>query len=100
MAEMRAQSRLFQKLVIDFPGLPSMVNSCPLKPACSLSSYWDRINDGRKRAIEGELRLDGEPMDEGAWDWPDTPGFAYRPPEGSDHPGFTVDRAGRKVTIG
>ena len=46
------------------------------------------------------LRLDGEPMDEGAWDWPDTPGFAYRPPEGSDHPGFTVDRAGRKVTIG
>ena len=46
------------------------------------------------------LRMDGEPMDEGAWDWPDTPGFAYRPPERSDHPGFTVDRAGRKVTIG
>jgi glycogen debranching enzyme len=46
------------------------------------------------------LRLDGEPMDEGAWSYPGTPGFAYRPPDGAMHPGFTVDRDQRRVAIG
>lgn len=46
------------------------------------------------------LRLDGEPMDQDAWDWPDTPGFAYRPPDGAMHPGFAVNRHERRVTIG
>lgn len=41
------------------------------------------------------LAPSGEPMSPEEWDHPDTTGFTYRPPEGSERPAMRIDRGER-----